>query len=279
MRAFASAGAIVTDTDEFFANVRPIETARRRRTIESLLERAVIPKILRANSELIAGAAAEFARIDVEAFAETTLSADERATFDYVDRLLAAGAPLDKLYLSLFAPTARLLGERWVADTLDFVQVTTGVARLQMLLHEFRPRFVAGAGNGARRALVIPAPGERHVFGPMMISDYLARAGWTANWESDATSVDVARRVSDDSIHLLGLSCAAERNLSSLERCIKSARRAARGRQLAVLVGGSVFDGNPKLALDIGADATAIDGPGAAAAADRLVPARRQIEN
>jgi methanogenic corrinoid protein MtbC1 len=278
MRAFASAGAIVESGGAFFSGVRPINTARRRRAIETLLEQAVIPQLLRANSESIAGAAPEFARVDVAAFAETTLSADERATADYINRLLAAGAPIDRLYLSLLAPAARLLGERWVDDTLDFVQVTTGVARLQMLLHELRPHFVAGAANSARRALIVPVPGERHVFGPMMIADYLARAGWAVSWESDATPTAIARRVREDSIEMLGLSCASERHLSALEHCIKAARHAARGHKLAVLVGGCVFDDKPQLAQDIGADATAIDGPHAVAAADRLVPARRQLD-
>lgn len=282
MRAYASASAIVTDTGsagEFFTGVRPIETAHRRRAIENLLERAVIPRLLRANPETMSGAAPEFARVDVELFMETTLGADDRATIDYIDRMVAAGAPIDRLYLSLLAPAARLLGERWTADTLDFVQVTTGMTRLQMLLHEFRPRFVGGASGGSRRALITPVPGEQHVFGPMMIADYLARAGWSTSWESDTTSAVIARRVRDDAIDLLGLSCAAERNLSGIERCIKSARRAARGRQLAVIVGGSVFDGKPQLAQEVGADATAIDGPHAVAAADRLVPARQQLQN
>jgi methanogenic corrinoid protein MtbC1 len=243
------------------------------------LERAVIPRLLRANSESIAGAAPEFARADVEAFAETTLGSDERATIDYIDRLIAAGAPIERLYLSLLAPAARLLGERWTADTLDFVQVTTGMARLQMLLHEFRPRFVAGAANSARRALITPAPGERHVFGPMMIADYFARAGWAVSWESDATPAAIARRVRDEAIELLGVSCASERNLSALERCIKSVRHAARGRELAIIVGGRFFEEKPHLVREIGADATAIDGPRAVAAADRLVPAREQLQN
>ncbi len=239
----------------------------------------MIPRLLRANSESIAGAVPEFARADVEAFAETTLGSDERATINYVDRMIAAGAPIDRLYLSLLAPAARLLGERWTDDTLDFVQVTTGMARLQMLLHEYRPRFVAGAAGGARRALIVPSPGEQHVFGPMMIADYLARAGWTTSWESDATSAVIARRVREEEIELLGLSCASERHLSALERCIKAARRAARGRNLAVMVGGCVFDGKPQLAQEIGADATAIDGPRAVVAAERLVPARAPLQN
>jgi methanogenic corrinoid protein MtbC1 len=282
MRAYASASAIVTDTGsagEFFTGVRPIETAHRRRAIENLLERAVIPRLLRANPETMSGAAPEFARIDVELFAETTLAANDRATIDYIERMVAAGAPIDRLYLSLLAPAARLLGERWTADTLDFVQVTTGMTRLQMLLHEFRPRFVGGASDGARRALIAPAPGEQHVFGPMMVADYFARAGWTTIWESNATAAAIARRVREDSIDLLGLSCASERHLSALERCIKSARRAARGRHLAVLVGGCFFDDKQHLATEVGADAIAIDGPRAIAAADRLVPARAQLQN
>lgn len=278
MRAFASASANVTKPREFFTGIKPIYTAKRRQAIEVLLERAVIPKLLRANAELIAGAAAEFARIDVEAFAETTLGSDERATIDYIERMIAGGAPIDRLYLSLLAPAARLLGERWTADTLDFVQVTTGMARLQILLHEFRPRFVGNPSGDARLALIAPAPGVQHVFGPMMIAEFLARAGWTTIWDSDVSANALGRRVRDERIDLIGLSCACERDLSALERCIKSVRRATRGRDLAVLVGGCLFDDNPKLALEIGADGTAVDGPHAVAAADRLVPARRKLD-
>jgi methanogenic corrinoid protein MtbC1 len=254
------------------AKNREPERKRRLFAIVGVLERDVIPRLVRAHLEAGGVSAPEFAREDVEVFVATTIATDDRATAAHVERLIAAGAPIEKLYLSLFAPAARMLGDRWNDDTLDVAQVTIGMARLQLLLHEFRPQFVNRAGEGARSVLIVPNPGEHHAFGPMMVAEFFARAGWSTTWEANSAIPQIARRIRDDHPDILGLSCASERFLSGLERSIKAARRAARGHALVVLVGGRVFNGRPQLAAEIGADGTAIDGPNAVALADRLVP-------
>jgi MerR family transcriptional regulator, light-induced transcriptional regulator len=252
------------------------ETGRKRRlfAIVGVLERDVIPGLVRAHLEAGGVSAPEFAREDVEVFVATTIATDDRATAEHVERLLAAGAQIEKLYLSLFAPAARMLGARWDNDTLDVAQVTMGMSRLQLLLHEFRPRFINRAGEGARSVLIVPNPGEQHAFGPMMVAEFFARAGWSTAWEANSAVSQIAHRIRDDHPDLLGLSCAGERFLPGLERSIKAARRAARGHGLVVLVGGRVFTARPQLATEIGADGTANDGPSAVALADRLVPER-----
>lgn len=249
--------------------------------IARLIEREVIPRMARAHARDAVDAterrSAAFTGTEIREFADATLSATAAPCEALIESQLERGVLVEDLFLHLLAPAARNLGARWEDDSLDFTQVTAGLTRLHVLLHALSRRFAPAGGErgDSRRILLAPNPGEQHVFGPLMVAEFFRRAGWNASCELSMSAADIARRVRTDSLDAVGLSCASERYLDGLERCIRAIRRASRGRPFAVLVGGVAFSNRPELATQIGADAAASDGPAAVKRAETLVPAHR----
>jgi MerR family transcriptional regulator, light-induced transcriptional regulator len=249
--------------------------ARLIRTIES----EIIPRLLLAlqsGPSAIApdGVGSRTASADdVAEFARLVATHDVSVAMAYVNVLLGKGVPLDRIYLELLAPSARLLGEWWKDDLRDFTEVTSGLCRMHQLLHEFSERFLRDArqASPSRSVLLVPMPGEQHSFGLIMVGEFFRRAGWDV-WDPHPSSTeDLLAVVRKQWFAVIGLSLSCGARLGELTPLIASVRAKSRNRAIGVLVGGQPFLGHYELAVEVGADATANDGRSAPLAAARLV--------
>ncbi|WP_426215255.1 hypothetical protein [Methylobacterium sp. NFXW15] len=102
---------------------------------------------------------------EVADFAHLALASDDGPVIAAFEALMAAGHSADRLFLELLAPSAALLGRLWDEDLCDFIEVTTGVARLQRLVARFRAEEETVSLDHRRRLLLMGAPGEQHTFG------------------------------------------------------------------------------------------------------------------
>ena len=259
----------------------PTMTDRAR--LEQTIEEQIIPRLMLMHRE--AGSAtgadpaarsgvlpqpehvAELARLVIAPTVEPALA--------YIEGQRERGMPLDRIYLDLLVPTARLLGEMWNADYCSFTDVTIGLWRLQQLLHKLSPAFLndAETRQDGRRLLLVPEPGEQHTFGLIMVGEFFRRAGWDV-WDeplnSRAELLDVVRR---EHFSVVGLSIGAVERLDTLAETIRQVRRQSRNSQVRILVGGAPFIEMPARAHDVGADSTATDGEQAIRVAEELVAA------
>ncbi|TDQ82949.1 methanogenic corrinoid protein MtbC1 [Dongia mobilis] len=180
----------------------------------------------------------------------------------YIAAMLKAGVNVEEVYLGLLTPVARRLGEMWVADFIDFTQVTIGVGRLQMLLRRFSPEFMGELDeSGCRqRILLLPAPGEQHFFGVTMVAEFFRRAGWEVWCDSSHAVQDVVALVSHQSFSIAGFSLSSLTRKEALAAQIHAVRRNSLNKSIGILVGGSAFVDDHDLAGLIGADAMATDG-------------------
>ena len=210
---------------------------------------------------------------DVAAFARIAMEGDLNAVFVHVNRLRGRAVPLDSIYLDLLEPAARLLGELWDADRIDFTDVTVGVGRLQRVLRDLNAEFRGEleCARQGRRLLLVPAPGEQHTFGLFIVEEFFARAGWDVWGGPCAPGDDVFRLVRDEWFDVVGLSVGRADRLDALAESIRGVRVASRNRAVGVLVGGPVFIEHPEYAVTVGADGTAADGRQAPVVADALV--------
>lgn len=210
---------------------------------------------------------AELARLVIAPGVEPALA--------YVEGLRERGVPLDRLYLRLLVPTARLLGEMWNADYCSFTDVTIGLWRLQQLVHQLSPAFLneAEPRRDGRRMLLVPEPGEQHTFGLIMVAEFFRRAGWDV-WDQPLESrrelLEVVRR---EAFSLIGLSIGSDARLESLAETIRQVRRVSRNPQIRVMVGGAPFVDRPDRVAEVGADSTAVDGEQATRVAEGLLAA------
>lgn len=196
----------------------------------------------------------EFTRLVVEQDGEVAAA--------YVEALRAQGTPLETLYLKLITPAARRLGELWEEDLCDFTEVTVGLWRLQQVLRGLSPAFREEDHQPAtgRRMLLVPAPGEQHVLGIIIVGDYFRRAGWEVWGEPPATCDDLPGVVRNEWFDVVGLSVGCEVRVEILAAEIRAIRKASRNPDIGVMVGGPLFNQYPELVGEVGADATARDG-------------------
>ncbi len=243
------------------------------------IEGEIIPRLLLALQSAPQAAAAEgvargeTSADDVAEFARLVATHDVSVATAYINALLNRGVSLEKIYLELLAPAARLLGEWWKADLRDFTEVTSGLCRMHQLLHEFSASFLhdAQAATPGKCVLLIPMPGEQHSFGLIMVAEFFRRDGWDV-WDlHPSTSEDVFGVVRRHSFGLVGVSLSCLSRIDELKPLISSIRAKSCNPAVGVMVGGQPFIENPERVAQVGADCTALDGRQATLEAARLL--------
>lgn len=210
---------------------------------------------------------------DVETLTGHVVKGDLASAAAFTGTLRARNVPIERIYLELFAPTARHLGALWEADLCDFASVTIGLCCLQQLVlgsgQAGRPR--AGGRHADRRVLLAPVPGEQHSFGLVMVGEFFRRQGWGVSSCAGASSSELVATVKKQWFSSAGFSLASEDRLDTLASLIHEVRRASCNKQISILVGGRIFVDRPELAMLVGADATASDGRQAVLKAETLL--------
>jgi methanogenic corrinoid protein MtbC1 len=168
---------------------------------------------------------------------------------------------MESIYIDLLGGAARTLGMQWEEDEVTFTHVTTGVWRLQQMLHRFRPLFQAEspARQTGKRIFLSPMIGEQHSFGLMLLSEFFRRDGWDVQNTVASSVAELIDIVRGEWFDIVGFSVGNGERLDNLRAAIKAARRASRNLQVGIMVGGPVFSLNPDLVGQVGADVTAPD--------------------
>jgi methanogenic corrinoid protein MtbC1 len=255
------------------------------RRLLSLVQAEIIPRLVVAHRTRADAQSADTAlpATEIDAFAQALLDPSRGLAEAMLERYRDGGMALDAIYLELFTPAARLLGEMWLVDVCSFSQVTLGLWRIRGMVHDLSPSFHATAAStraafGAeRRILLATLPGQQHTLGLSLLSEFFRRDGWTAlsipSPEPGLTQTTLSAHWFD----VFGLSASMDSEIGDLQKTIRAARRTSQNPRLAVLVGGPLLLRQPDLCDLIGADGTATDAPGAVALAARLVQAQKEV--
>lgn len=146
-----------------------------RRTLVETIPTALFPRCRRAVLERCAGEPDPFSD-RVARLATMALGGNRSSEIhDY----LAAQTLSHSRKSTLLAEAARRIGEGWVCDNLNFVEVTIAVGRLQSaFLRLSQTAFGHLAPRCGNSALIMSAPGEDHVFGLMLVEELFRASGW-----------------------------------------------------------------------------------------------------
>ena len=245
------------------------------------IEHEIIPRLMLAHPtaedclSTAPSSSPQVSAADVTAFAKLVLAPDENVAHACIETMRSSGISVETIYTDLLAPVARYLGELWEEDLCDFTEVTLGLGRLHQVLRELSPAFgQAHHTTNGRRALLLPAPGEQHTFGLVMVSEFFRRAGWDVGggpWEAGA---DPVLMVQSEWFDVVGFSLGDVTRLDALAECIKQIRKSALNKSISILVGGPLFLAHPEYVAFVNADAASTDGAQAPSLAARLVGAQ-----
>jgi methanogenic corrinoid protein MtbC1 len=202
----------------------------------------------------------------------------------FIETLRLRGIAAADLYLGIITAAARRLGEMWEDDLCDFAQVTIGLGRLQQLVRLLSPNFQTTAVHRAHpeSVLLLPAPGEQHTFGLVVLAEFFRREGWYVSGgpvsAHAAGGLDAANAVRSTWIDVVGFSIGSAAHVGGLARSIRAVRKASRNRGIAVMVGGPLFLLRPEIAAQVGADLGAIDAPSAVRQARGVLAVREAAD-
>jgi methanogenic corrinoid protein MtbC1 len=199
------------------------------------------------------------------------LGSDGPEAADYVEGLRRSGLSVDMLFTELLEPSARRLGELWDEDAVDFIDVTLGIGRLQALLSTFNCTQEIAPSTDLRSVLMLTLPGEQHSFGVNMVERFLGAGGWLVTSAHNASLGRLATMIRDHWFGVVGLTVSNTANLPKAEDAIRTVRTHSANRDIAVMVGGPAFAGDPGLATAIGADGTAVSAITAVVLAQKLL--------
>jgi methanogenic corrinoid protein MtbC1 len=203
------------------------------------------------------------------------LSEDVRGAVAFIERLRLRGVPAEALYIGILSQAARDIGHLWEEDRCDFVQVTVSLGRLQQVARALSPSFqVTAVSRGeAYSVLLLPAQGDQHTYGLLILAEFFQRAGWHVDG-GPASTIDPVEMVRHTWYDVAGFSIGSKTLIEALARRIRQVRRASTNRHLGVMVGGPLFTDRPELVAMVGADAASADAPGAVQQAYGLVAMR-----
>lgn len=240
------------------------------------LETEVIPRLVGAHAKDAKDARATAVRLEpreIESFVALLRNGTDAELAAIVSAIHRRGLNVEAIFLELFSPAARHLGELWVADRCDFSTVTICLGRLQRLLREWSPAFgteVEHPANG-RRILLAQHPEEQHSFGLSMVAEFFRRAGWEVLGGVGGAVPDPSAQVSREWFDAVGFSIGSETRVDWLKERIAQVRKVTRNRSVVVLVGGPLFVLQPAWAQSVGADASGHDGGQAPKLAEDLL--------
>lgn len=242
--------------------------------LSRVVESEIIPRLMLLHPGFLVQEAWNADKPDAEQVAEFTkvlLAQDISAASEFFMMWMARGCSADRLFLDLLAPSAALLGRLWDEDLCDFVEVTTGVERLQILLSTFGTDGGSLLLDGERRVLLMGSPGEQHTFGLAIVEQFMRQAGWRVTSGLASSPQQICELVEQEWFDVVGLTLSCGSRIDPVAASVQLVRRHSRNRSIGVMVGGPVFLEHPEFVGRVGADASAVDAPTAVLLAQRLL--------
>jgi len=224
----------------------------------------------------------DFGGDKVEELAIALLSTEPALALDLVDDLFERGVSRQTLFGEVLADTARRLGELWEQDACSFVDVTVGLNRLHQILREhaiLNPPQPGAPHKTPRSIFLMPAPGEQHIFGMLILADHFRGQGWRVDMEfSYQMGADELSMVTLQEYGCLGFTISNHRCTKQLTDIVSTLRNTPEWGNRPIMIGGSLIDTDSTLIARVGADASARNEIDALTVAETLIGVPKQRE-
>jgi len=173
------------------------------------------------------------------------------------------GQSLEDIYIEGITPCARLLGDWWCSDRLDFGLVSIASSHLQQLLHEFSAEFLQEAQQARHglSLLLLTEPGAQHSMGLFMLSEFFKRAGWSVVVGVPQDAAEFKRLFHSEWFDAVGVSVSTDRHLDTLAQCLPQLKANSDNLHLRLFVGGPMAMLAPERLQGLGAEVVSEDAP------------------
>lgn len=243
-----------------------------------MIEEDVVPRLLKAHGTSVSDVVAQMERPsitedDIAEVVRLVTYQGPALVSAHLQALLASGISIDDMVMNLMAPAARMLGEFWEEDRVDFLEVTFGLASLQHALRELSPAFEQSprALSAGPRILLATAPAEQHTFGVLVVEEFFRRAGWNVTLCVTDSQAQIVDTVAAENFAIVGFSLSCDHLIDDLIPTIGALHKSMGENRPDIMVGGRSFADNPEFLSASGADALVTDGRDSVTLARRLL--------
>lgn len=186
------------------------------------------------------------------------------------------GLSLARIYTRGIAPCARMLGDWWCADRIDFATTTIASTHLQRLLHEFSAEFLQEAPCAPQNLslLLLTEPGAQHSLGLFMLGEFFRRAGWTVALGVPTDIGEFKRLFCAEWFDAIGVSVSTDRHLATLETLLPQLKATSINLDMHIFVGGPMAMLHPERLDWHCAELVAEDAPGTVRRASESLASR-----
>ncbi len=193
---------------------------------------------------------------EIDRFVELIRQEDIVPPRAFLREVRGRGVSWTSVLLELVAPAARRLGCDWEEDALGFAAVSTASMRLEQLVLEGEHAEPSrrNAATVDRTALLVPAPGDQHTLGILVVGDLLREQGWHVSALLRSDPAEVVDNVRSGHFNMIGFALSREALAGDLADLIRDVRRSSKNRGIVVMVGGRAFDRDPGLCARVCAD-------------------------
>lgn len=173
-----------------------------------------------------------------------------------VHQWLASGVDIEDVYLEGITPVARILGQWWCDDVIDFASATLAFTRLRQLLFDLSPLFLMDAAEQARglSCLMVGDFQVKHTMGMFMLAEFFRRNGWVVHAQECESDLELLRKTSFDWFDLMAISLSCEKQVPLMRRLIPEIRKASANPELKIVAGGALLSVCPEIVTGLGVD-------------------------
>lgn len=171
-----------------------------------------------------------------------------------------ARVPMTDLADIYIPEVARHLGRAWEQDRVSFAEVTVGLSRLHIMLHEVQADWVADSADRTRMSatLLIVPPQEQHTLGAMILASQLRRKGVSVCIRIAPAMNDLSSLLADGRFDAAMVTLGSKDRLETCAKLVKTLKTMTKGL-LSVAVGGAVVEESRDVLLDAGVDVVTND--------------------
>lgn len=170
-----------------------------------------------------------------------------------LDAMLSRHLDPEMVACGYASEAARVLGERWLADEMSFVDVTIRSERLHGLVRRVDEMLMARALPDGPSALILVAEAEQHTLGAFVLALQLRLAGFSAIVRVAPVAADLTVLLAANRFNLALVSIGCAAGLESGIGLVRTLRLLSRG-DLRIYVGGAVPLSDERLLVATGAD-------------------------
>lgn len=212
-------------------------------------------------------------QVYAEKYLQLLLNNDKRKATELIIEDVLDKIEISDIYLNIFQPVQKEVGRLWHQNQVSVAQEHYVSSVTQLIMSQLYPHFLTREGRKGK--IVTTAVGnELHEIGIRMIADLLEISGYdTIHLGANTPNFSIAETLEKNNAQVLGVSVTLPIHLKELDKLVKIIKEQKGLSQIKILVGGYVFNNDPKLYKEFAVDDYSINAKDAVRKVDKLIGA------